>query len=138
MYRINFNIETISVFEIAQSRLDSVFSMWYEDDSGAKIPTLSDSFHAITFPTIKIAENDSSWLTPVGVNTKVSFDSSSHAIKVKVGDESEKLVYSHDYINNIEFGVDAVDKRTIIATITFESSNGRYIDNKFTKFRTIN
>ncbi len=138
MYRINFKIETISIFETIQSRLDSVFSMWYKDDSGSQTPQITNALRSIEFPTIKMKENESSWLSAVSAKAKVTFDEGSHEIRLEIDNGSEKTVYQDDYIENIQFGFESQDERTIMATITFTSSNKRFQEIKFTKFRTIN
>ena len=136
MYRINFNIETVAVFETVQSRLDSVFSMWYKDDD--KQPVISDSSKSVTFTTMIMKENDKGWLTAVATNVRIKFAKETHAISIKVAGEAEKNIFTNDYIHDMEFGFDSQSNRALMATITFLSPNQRFSDIRFTKFLTIN
>ena len=138
MSRINFQIETISVFETAQSRLDDVFSLWYKGDTSSKEPVLSNLDRTIIFPSKKIVEDEKEWLESEELTVTVTFATPTNLLTAKVGNGQKIQLYHDNLLKDVQFGFNSINDRTIMATFVFESSNGRFKEEKYTKFRTIN
>lgn len=137
MHRIQFNLETITIYENINSRLDNVFSLWHHEVGGLQPGNPGNSLRNIVFPTVKLTKNaTNNWLETATACILVSFDASVNSISVAIDHKSTETIFSHPYLKDLSFSYDGF--RDIAAIFVFQDSKETCFATKASKFTTIN
>jgi len=133
-YKIHFNLSVISVYEVINSKLDNIISLWYVDeDHQANNP--NGNLRKLEMPSRKLTKNTYGWLEVDNTPILLAFDETEKSIKYKTGDDSAKTVFSHGYLKDLNFSVEG---EKIVVTYVFEDPRETIISTKTAMFKTIN